>query len=163
MSWKAFSLALLVASLQGQSLPPLPFLEREPCIDGFLDPDLERLPVALLKTVDGKAQALKAEVDRGALGDVYHARSWWIRRSGAPTRPGRSLACWRLGRRWYTTEAAVLEFAEASSAAASDRPADAPRPVGRPRRGADPDGDWCRERFAASRKQDARRKKETDR
>ena len=37
---------------------------------------------------DGKAQAMKAEVDRGALGDVYHARSWWIRRSGAPTRPG---------------------------------------------------------------------------
>ncbi len=65
MSWKAFSLALLVASLQGQSLPPLPFLEREPCIDGFLDPDLERLPVALLKTVDGKAQA-RARLGYGA-------------------------------------------------------------------------------------------------
>jgi predicted dehydrogenase len=37
---------------------------------------------------DGKAQALKAEVDRGALGNVYHARAWWLRRSGAPVSPG---------------------------------------------------------------------------
>lgn len=34
------------------------------------------------------AQALKAEVDAGRLGDIYHARSWMLRRSGAPTRPG---------------------------------------------------------------------------
>ena len=37
---------------------------------------------------DGKSQALKAEIDGGALGNVYHARSWMLRRSGAPTRPG---------------------------------------------------------------------------
>ncbi|MEN6302330.1 MAG: Gfo/Idh/MocA family oxidoreductase [Armatimonadia bacterium] len=34
------------------------------------------------------AQALKAEVDKGRLGDIYHARSWMLRRSGAPTRVG---------------------------------------------------------------------------
>lgn len=37
---------------------------------------------------DGAAQALKAEINQGKLGDVYHARSWMLRRSGAPTRPG---------------------------------------------------------------------------
>ncbi len=36
----------------------------------------------------GSSQALKAEIDRGALGDIYHARGWMLRRSGAPTRPG---------------------------------------------------------------------------
>lgn len=36
---------------------------------------------------DGAARALKAEIENGALGDVYHARSWMLRRSGAPTRP----------------------------------------------------------------------------
>jgi predicted dehydrogenase len=36
----------------------------------------------------GSAQALKAEIDGGCLGNVYHARSWMLRRSGAPTRPG---------------------------------------------------------------------------
>jgi predicted dehydrogenase len=36
----------------------------------------------------GNAEALKAEVDKGVLGDVYHARSWMLRRSGAPCRPG---------------------------------------------------------------------------
>ncbi|MCW5933769.1 MAG: Gfo/Idh/MocA family oxidoreductase [Fimbriimonadia bacterium] len=36
----------------------------------------------------GSAKALKAEIDRGVLGDVYHARSWMLRRSGAPTSPG---------------------------------------------------------------------------
>ena len=34
------------------------------------------------------AKALKAEVDTGRLGDIYHARSWMLRRSGAPTRIG---------------------------------------------------------------------------
>jgi len=37
---------------------------------------------------DGNAKALKSEIDRGILGNVYHARSWMLRRSGAPTRPG---------------------------------------------------------------------------
>ena len=35
-----------------------------------------------------EAQTLKKVVDGGALGKVYHARSWMLRRSGAPTRPG---------------------------------------------------------------------------
>jgi predicted dehydrogenase len=37
---------------------------------------------------EGSAKALKAEIDGGALGEVYHARSWMLRRSAAPTRPG---------------------------------------------------------------------------
>ena len=36
----------------------------------------------------GSAKALKAEIDTGILGDVYHARSWMLRRGLAPTRPG---------------------------------------------------------------------------
>ena len=36
----------------------------------------------------GPSRALKAEIDAGALGDVYHARSWMLRRSAAPTGPG---------------------------------------------------------------------------
>jgi predicted dehydrogenase len=36
----------------------------------------------------GAARALKAEIDGGALGEVYHARSWMLRRAAAPTRPG---------------------------------------------------------------------------
>lgn len=35
----------------------------------------------------GISQAVKAEIDSGALGDVYHARSWMLRRSGLPVRP----------------------------------------------------------------------------
>jgi predicted dehydrogenase len=30
----------------------------------------------------GVSQALKKEIDAGALGDIYHARSWMLRRSG---------------------------------------------------------------------------------
>lgn len=36
----------------------------------------------------GKSKALKAEIDAGALGEVYHARSWMLRRTAIPTRPG---------------------------------------------------------------------------
>ena len=36
----------------------------------------------------GSSMAMKAEIDRGILGDVYHARSWMLRRGGAPTGPG---------------------------------------------------------------------------
>src|SRR5437016_3002551 len=36
----------------------------------------------------GPARALKAEIDQGLLGDVYHARSWMLRRAAAPVRPG---------------------------------------------------------------------------
>jgi predicted dehydrogenase len=36
----------------------------------------------------GSSRALKAEVDAGALGQIYHARSWLLRRAAAPTRPG---------------------------------------------------------------------------
>lgn len=36
----------------------------------------------------GASLAMKAEVDKGVLGDVYHARCWMLRRSGVPGRPG---------------------------------------------------------------------------
>ena len=36
----------------------------------------------------GNSQAMKAEIDTGVLGDVYHARSWMLRRGGAPTGAG---------------------------------------------------------------------------
>ncbi len=36
----------------------------------------------------GMSKALKAEIDAGALGDVYHARSWMLRRGWLPVRPG---------------------------------------------------------------------------
>ncbi len=36
----------------------------------------------------GVAKAMKAEIDTGVLGDIYHARSWMLRRGAAPTRPG---------------------------------------------------------------------------
>jgi predicted dehydrogenase len=36
----------------------------------------------------GNSKAMKAEIDSGVLGDVYHARSWMLRRGGAPTGPG---------------------------------------------------------------------------
>ena len=35
----------------------------------------------------GSARALKAEIDSGAMGAIYHARAWWLRRAGAPIRP----------------------------------------------------------------------------
>ncbi|MGB0387304.1 MAG: Gfo/Idh/MocA family protein [Ardenticatenaceae bacterium] len=36
----------------------------------------------------GVSKAMKAELDTGVLGDIYHARSWMLRRAAAPTRPG---------------------------------------------------------------------------
>ena len=36
----------------------------------------------------GASQAMKREIDGGALGDIYHARSWMIRRGWLPVRPG---------------------------------------------------------------------------
>ncbi|MCA9410837.1 MAG: Gfo/Idh/MocA family oxidoreductase [Candidatus Omnitrophica bacterium] len=36
----------------------------------------------------GEAEALKAEIDTGVLGEIYHARSWMLRRSWAPVTPG---------------------------------------------------------------------------
>ena len=36
----------------------------------------------------GDSRACKAEIARGSLGDVYHARSWMLRRAGLPARPG---------------------------------------------------------------------------
>jgi len=35
----------------------------------------------------GNSQAIKSEIEHGALGDVYHARAWWLRRSGVPVGP----------------------------------------------------------------------------
>jgi predicted dehydrogenase len=36
----------------------------------------------------GKSKALKAEIDKGTLGDIYHARSWMLRRAGFIPGPG---------------------------------------------------------------------------
>ncbi|MDQ7027578.1 MAG: hypothetical protein Q9P44_18700 [Anaerolineae bacterium] len=36
----------------------------------------------------GKAKAMKSEIDAGTLGDIYHARSWLLRRIAIPIRPG---------------------------------------------------------------------------
>jgi len=36
----------------------------------------------------GEARALKAQMDAGMLGRIYHSRCWWIRRAGVPTTPG---------------------------------------------------------------------------
>jgi len=36
----------------------------------------------------GISQTMKAEIEDGALGDVYHARSWMLRRGFLPVRPG---------------------------------------------------------------------------
>lgn len=35
----------------------------------------------------GVSRAMKAEIDSGVLGEVYHARAWMLRRSGLPVRP----------------------------------------------------------------------------
>lgn len=35
----------------------------------------------------GTSRAIKAEIDSGAIGDIYHTRAWWLRRSGVPVRP----------------------------------------------------------------------------
>lgn len=36
----------------------------------------------------GVSQAMKKEIEHGALGDIYHARSWMLRRGWLPVRPG---------------------------------------------------------------------------
>jgi predicted dehydrogenase len=36
----------------------------------------------------GSSKAMKAEIETGTLGDIYHARSWMLRRAAAPVRPG---------------------------------------------------------------------------
>ncbi len=36
----------------------------------------------------GTSKALKAEIDCGTLGRIYHARSWLLRRAAAPVQPG---------------------------------------------------------------------------
>lgn len=36
----------------------------------------------------GRSKALKAEIDAGVLGEIYHARSWMLRRIAIPTRLG---------------------------------------------------------------------------
>ena len=36
----------------------------------------------------GVSKAMKAEIDTGVLGDVYHVRSWMLRRAAVPVRPG---------------------------------------------------------------------------
>ncbi|MCB9162500.1 MAG: Gfo/Idh/MocA family oxidoreductase, partial [Caldilineaceae bacterium] len=36
----------------------------------------------------GNSRAMKAEIETGTLGDIYHARSWMLRRGWIPARPG---------------------------------------------------------------------------
>jgi len=36
----------------------------------------------------GKSKAMKSEIESGVLGEIYHARSWMLRRIAIPTRPG---------------------------------------------------------------------------
>lgn len=36
----------------------------------------------------GNSRAMKAEIDSGTLGNIYHARSWMLRRAALPVRPG---------------------------------------------------------------------------
>ncbi len=36
----------------------------------------------------GPSKAMKAEINAGTLGEVYHARAWVLRRAAPPTRPG---------------------------------------------------------------------------
>ena len=36
----------------------------------------------------GNSKAMKREIDAGALGNIYHARSWMLRRGWIPVRPG---------------------------------------------------------------------------
>jgi predicted dehydrogenase len=36
----------------------------------------------------GRSKAMKKEIDSGVLGDIYHARSWMLRRAAAPVRAG---------------------------------------------------------------------------
>lgn len=35
----------------------------------------------------GNSQALKREIEDGAMGHIYHGRAWWLRRASFPTRP----------------------------------------------------------------------------
>lgn len=48
----------------------------------------KKLMVAQHFRFQGSSQALKAEIDSGVLGSVYHARSWMLRRGWCPTGPG---------------------------------------------------------------------------
>ncbi|MBX3085207.1 MAG: Gfo/Idh/MocA family oxidoreductase [Anaerolineae bacterium] len=48
----------------------------------------KRLMTAQHFRFSGTAKALKAELETGVLGSIYHARSWMLRRAAAPTRPG---------------------------------------------------------------------------
>ncbi len=55
--------------------------------------DAEERSAGMLMTAqhyrfEGTSKALKAEIDTGVLGDVYHARSWLLRRASMITRPG---------------------------------------------------------------------------
>ena len=47
-----------------------------------------QLMAAQNRRFEGRARALKAEVNAGALGEVYHARGWYLRRAGVPAGPG---------------------------------------------------------------------------
>jgi len=59
----------------------------------------------------GRAKAFKTEVDTGVLGQVYHARSWYLRRGGVPIGPGFILRDDRGGGTCVDIGVHVLDFA----------------------------------------------------
>lgn len=67
-------------------LAPTPAEIRE--LIGVRDRSKRLLMTAQHMRFGSQARALKREIETGALGEVYHARSWMLRRAAAPTRPG---------------------------------------------------------------------------
>ena len=46
------------------------------------------LMTAQHRRFEGTSKALKAEIDTGVLGEIYHARAWYLRRAFTPVTPG---------------------------------------------------------------------------
>jgi predicted dehydrogenase len=85
--------ALTIAALEAgkhvlceKPLAPTP-AEIEAMIDAR-DRSGKMLMTAQHQRFRGVSKALKAEIDAGALGEVYHARGWYLRRAAVPIRPG---------------------------------------------------------------------------
>ena len=67
-------------------LAPTPDLVRE--MIAARDKSGRKLMTAQHFRFEPSARAMKAEIDLGVLGDIYHARSWMLRRGFAPTGSG---------------------------------------------------------------------------
>jgi predicted dehydrogenase len=88
-----FHKPLVIAALEAgkhviceKPLAPTPEDVRE--IIAARDRSGKQLMVAQHYRYNGAVRALKNEIDTGVLGEVYHARGWMLRRSGAPCRIG---------------------------------------------------------------------------